>query len=133
MRANQSLTNRDPLLSSNAASLPASAEDSTVTITADTLLQGFSDPDGDSLSIANLTATNGTLTDNNDGSQCKTGEELMKVYEEFCKDYPMVSIEDPFDQDDWTNWSKITAALGDKVQIVGDDLTARPRARARAP
>merc|ERR1719288_665602 len=37
--------------------------------------------------------------------------------------YPIVTIEDPFDQDDWANWSKITADVGEKVQVVGDDLT----------
>jgi len=61
-------------------------------------------------------------TENNDGSQCKTGEELMKVYEEFVKDYPMVSIEDPFDQDDFDSYKAMTTLLGEKCQIVGDDL-----------
>ena len=62
-------------------------------------------------------------TENNDGSMKKSGEEMIEMYKEFCSEYPIVSIEDPFDQDDWDNWTKITAALGDKVQIVGDDLT----------
>ena len=62
-------------------------------------------------------------TEANDGSQCLTGQQLGELYASFCRDYPMVSIEDPFDQDDWTNWSKVTAKLGDAVQIVGDDLT----------
>jgi enolase len=61
-------------------------------------------------------------TENNDGSQCKTGEELMKVYEEFVKEYPMVSIEDPFDQDDFASYKAMTEALGTTCQIVGDDL-----------
>jgi len=61
-------------------------------------------------------------TENNDGSQCKTGEELMKVYEEFVKDYPMVSIEDPFDQDDFDSYKAMTELLGEKCQVVGDDL-----------
>ena len=37
-------------------------------------------------------------TEGNDGSQCHSGESLMGIYMEFCKDYPMISIEDPFDQ-----------------------------------
>lgn len=37
-------------------------------------------------------------------------------------EYPILSIEDPFDQDDWTHYTKITELMGDKVQIVGDDL-----------
>ena len=40
-------------------------------------------------------------TEMNDGTQCKTGEQLGELYASFCRDYPMVSIEDPFDQDDW--------------------------------
>mmetsp|Transcript_43077 Transcript_43077/g.126635 ORF Transcript_43077/g.126635 Transcript_43077/m.126635 type:complete len:497 (-) Transcript_43077:353-1843(-) len=61
-------------------------------------------------------------TEGNDGSQCKTGEELMAVYEEFVKDYPMVSIEDPFDQDDFASYKAMTEKLGERCQIVGDDL-----------
>ena len=48
---------------------------------------------------------------------------MLAFYQKISNDYPIVTIEDPFDQDDWDNWTKITAALGDKVQIVGDDLT----------
>lgn len=59
---------------------------------------------------------------NNDGSQCLDGESLGEMYKEFCAKFPMVSIEDPFDQDDWESYGKLTAAVGDKVQIVGDDL-----------
>merc|ERR1711920_312930 len=52
----------------------------------------------------------------------KTGEELMNLYKEWTKKYPMISIEDPFDQDDWTSYSKMTKEMGKDVQIVGDDL-----------
>lgn len=38
------------------------------------------------------------------------------------KAYPLVSVEDGFDQDDWEGWCKFTAAEGDKLQVVGDDL-----------
>merc|ERR1711957_923188 len=55
-------------------------------------------------------------------STWKTGAELMKLYEEWCTKYPMVSIEDPFDQDDWEAYSECQKTLGTKVQIVGDDL-----------
>merc|ERR1711988_621930 len=61
-------------------------------------------------------------TENNDGSQKKSGEELMAVYEEFCTNYPVVSIEDPFDQDDFTTYTAMTTKLGTNCQIVGDDL-----------
>merc|ERR1712113_114549 len=52
----------------------------------------------------------------------KTGVELMDLYKEWITKYPMISIEDPFDQDDWESYSKMQAAIGDKIQIVGDDL-----------
>lgn len=50
------------------------------------------------------------------------GEELGKMYMDFCAKYPMVSIEDPFDQDDWTHYTKLTSMIGKDTQIVGDDL-----------
>ncbi|UKK02886.2 enolase [Theileria orientalis] len=52
----------------------------------------------------------------------KTGEEMVEYYAELCDKYPIVSIEDPFDQDDWDHYNKLTTKLGEKVQIVGDDL-----------
>jgi len=52
-----------------------------------------------------------------------TGAELLNFYAKLANDYPIATMEDVFDQDDWENWSKIVAQLGDKVQIVGDDLT----------
>lgn len=48
--------------------------------------------------------------------------ELNKLYESYAKNYPIVSIEDPFDQDDWEGWAAITKGIGSKHQIVGDDL-----------
>lgn len=58
----------------------------------------------------------------NDGSQCLSGEALGEMYKDFVANFPMVSIEDPFDQDDWESYAKLTAAIGEGVQIVGDDL-----------
>lgn len=58
-----------------------------------------------------------------DPSAVLSGDEMIAFYQKLTDTYPIVTIEDPFDQDDWTNWTKITAAIGDKVQIVGDDLT----------
>ena len=58
-----------------------------------------------------------------DASMKLSGDELMEMYADISRRYPIVTIEDPFDQNDWDNWSKIVAALGEKVQIVGDDLT----------
>jgi len=59
---------------------------------------------------------------NSDGSQKITGEQLMELYKEYIRDYPVLSIEDPFDQDDWDSYAKLTASVGKDVQIVGDDL-----------
>jgi enolase len=58
-----------------------------------------------------------------DTSAVKSGDEMIAYYKALIDKYPIVTIEDPFDQDDWTNWSKIVAQVGEKVQIVGDDLT----------
>ncbi|KAH7537908.1 hypothetical protein FEM48_Zijuj03G0142800 [Ziziphus jujuba var. spinosa] len=60
--------------------------------------------------------------ENNDGSQKISGDSLKNVYKSFVSDYPIVSIEDPFDQDDWEHYSKLTGEIGEQVQIVGDDL-----------
>lgn len=67
----------------------------------------------------------------NDGSQKLSGEQLLKVYRGFIEKYPMISIEDPFDQDDWTNWEGITKAVGTDVQIVGDDLLVTNTTRVK--
>ena len=47
---------------------------------------------------------------------------MIKLYEDLCARYPIVSIEDGLDEDDWAGWSALTASLGHKVQLVGDDL-----------
>jgi len=61
-------------------------------------------------------------TKNNDGKFVVTGDQLSNIYKEFAKDYPVVSIEDPFDQDDWEHYGKLTTDIGQNIQIVGDDL-----------
>uniref|UniRef100_A0A671REX7 Beta-enolase n=1 Tax=Sinocyclocheilus anshuiensis TaxID=1608454 RepID=A0A671REX7_9TELE len=50
-----------------------------------------------------------------------TGDQLGDLYKSFIKNYPVQSIEDPFDQDDWENWTKFTGSVD--IQVVGDDLT----------
>ena len=52
----------------------------------------------------------------------KDSAEMIEYYEQLVADYPLVSIEDPLNEDDWDGWTKMTAELGGKVQIVGDDL-----------
>ncbi|KAL1499499.1 hypothetical protein AB1Y20_011702 [Prymnesium parvum] len=63
-----------------------------------------------------------TEGDAKDKSQTITGDELTAMYEKFCANYPVISIEDPFDQDDFPAYGKMTALLGKDCQIVGDDL-----------
>ena len=52
----------------------------------------------------------------------KDAEELIEYYESLINNYPIISIEDPFDQEDWKAYANFTAKVGNKVQIVGDDL-----------
>jgi enolase len=52
-----------------------------------------------------------------------SGEALGDLYQSLAADYPIVTIEDPFDEDDWSNWSKFTAKNSAAFQVVGDDLT----------
>jgi len=58
-----------------------------------------------------------------DSSLLLSGDELIQFYKDMIAKYPIVTIEDPFDQDDWANWSKFCKEVGKDVQIVGDDLT----------
>jgi len=58
----------------------------------------------------------------NDGKNKLSADSLVSLYEKFAADYPIVSIEDPFDQDDFDSYAKLTKKIGQKVQIVGDDL-----------
>lgn len=52
----------------------------------------------------------------------KTSEELVDYWEDLCKRYPIVSIEDGLGEEDWDGWKKLTERLGNKIQLVGDDL-----------
>ena len=51
-----------------------------------------------------------------------TSEELIEHWAKLCDKYPIISIEDGLDENDWDNWVKLTAAIGDRCQLVGDDL-----------
>ena len=57
-----------------------------------------------------------------EGGVVRTTDEMIKWYEELINKYPIVSIEDGLGEDDWDGWVKLTQAIGDRVQIVGDDL-----------
>ena len=52
----------------------------------------------------------------------RTSDELIEEWKSLCGKYPIVSIEDPLDEEDWNGWKKLTYELGDKVKLVGDDL-----------
>ena len=56
-----------------------------------------------------------------DGSK-RTAAELIEYYVELCARFPIISIEDGCEEDDWAGWKKLTARLGDKIQLVGDDI-----------
>ena len=51
-----------------------------------------------------------------------TSDEISAVYADWCTKYPIVSIEDPLQEDDWSGWEHITRQLGSKIRLVGDDL-----------
>jgi len=51
-----------------------------------------------------------------------TSDEMVDYWKTWCKKYPIISIEDGMDEDDWTGWKKLTAAVGSNTQLVGDDL-----------
>jgi enolase len=61
-----------------------------------------------------------------------SGTELADLYISYVDQYPIVSIEDPFDQDDWEAWSHFTKRIRSRVQIVGDDLTVTNPLRIRS-
>jgi len=61
--------------------------------------------------------------------QERTSDEMIAYYANLVANYPLVSIEDPLAEDDWAGWTKMTAELGDKVQLVGDDLYVTNPAR----
>merc|ERR1739838_615491 len=50
-----------------------------------------------------------------------TGKELMNLYKDYCSKYPIVSIEDPFDENDFDSYALMTKDMGEDIQIVGDD------------
>ena len=49
-------------------------------------------------------------------------KELISIYKNLTRKFPIISIEDPLDEDDWSSWSELTQEIGDSVQLVGDDL-----------
>ena len=60
-----------------------------------------------------------------------TGEQFAEFYCELCKDFPIITIEDPVDQGDWTAWTAFTAKTGEATQVAGDDLTVTNATRVK--
>ena len=65
------------------------------------------------------------------GEVIRSADEMIDLFEDLIKEYPLISIEDPLDEDDWEGWQKLTKRLGDKVMLVGDDLFVTNTKRIR--
>ncbi|MBA3530260.1 MAG: phosphopyruvate hydratase, partial [Propionibacteriaceae bacterium] len=52
----------------------------------------------------------------------RSADELTEIYQRWITDFPIVSLEDPLAEDDWAGWSRLMTSMGDKLQVVGDDL-----------
>ena len=55
--------------------------------------------------------------------------EMVDLIESLCEDFPIISVEDPLNEDDWAGWSELTSRIGDKVNVLGDDLLATNKER----
>ena len=79
---------------------------------------------GTDVGLALDVAANGFCTGSeyNFEKQTRTADQMCDFYSALLDAYPLVSIEDPLDENDWVGWVNLTAAIGDRVQIVGDDL-----------
>ncbi len=65
---------------------------------------------------------NGKYILENEAKKENTADDMIKLYSSFVSEFPIVSIEDGLDENDWAGWAKLNTALGNKIQIVGDDL-----------
>jgi len=59
----------------------------------------------------------------------KTSDEMVELWQDWCRRFPIVSIEDGLAEDDWSGWAKLTSALGDRTLLVGDDLFVTQKSR----
>jgi enolase len=69
-----------------------------------------------------LWAGGGTYTFKKSGEPDRTSEQMIQLYEDWLRQYPIISIEDGLAEGDWTGWQTLTRELGTKVQLVGDDV-----------
>jgi len=65
---------------------------------------------------------NGSYTFKKSGAGTRPADGMIELYSKWLEEYPIVSIEDGLSEDDWDGWAKLTSALGDRVQLIGDDL-----------
>ncbi|MPZ74984.1 MAG: phosphopyruvate hydratase [Deltaproteobacteria bacterium] len=61
----------------------------------------------------------------------RSRDDMVRLYEDWVKQYPIISVEDAFAEDDWEGWQMLTQALGKKVQLVGDDLFVTNKVRLK--
>jgi len=65
---------------------------------------------------------NGTYVFKKSGEPTRTADQMVEMYADWVRQYPIISIEDGVAESDWDDWKTLTAAIGDRVQLVGDDL-----------
>lgn len=86
-------------------------------------------PGESALKKADQTLADSAMPDTQSMSINRTTDEMISYYADLCDRYPLVSIEDGLDENDWEGWSALTKRLGDRVQLVGDDLFVTNPAR----
>ena len=74
---------------------------------------------------------NGNYVFKKSDGRIRSRDDMVRLYEDWVKQYPIVSVEDAFAEDDWEGWQMLTQALGKKVQLVGDDLFVTNKARLK--
>jgi len=82
---------------------------------------------GDDISIALDPATSEMFRDGKyvffkSDNSTMNSDQMIALWKEWCEKYPIISIEDGLDENDWEGWQKLVAELGDKIELVGDDL-----------
>ena len=86
-------------------------------------------PGESALKKAAQPVADGAMPDTKSTAINRTTDEMINYYTDLCDRYPLVSIEDGLDENDWDGWSELTKRLGDRVQLVGDDLFVTNPAR----
>jgi enolase len=74
---------------------------------------------------------NGAYVFKKSDGRARGTEEMIRLYEDWVTQYPIISIEDPFAEDDWDGWRAMTQALGKKIQLVGDDIFVTNKERLK--